>query len=264
MDSNPFVITVHVHYKEMFVPPRCRKARPRAAEADLTFEVAQVTGEQAPVVLQVPDLADYNTPGVVWADVRGYDGNLYVPLSSKNTRYPAEATVVAGSGDYPAAFETRDYDWYQLSDHEEVYADRFGRHLIIDGKVWKQTTEPVYAIHYFGFAPHLVLDRVNSPYPEFPLTDLDDAVAYLRGQSGSKDFKPGDEPFCVRYPVRVLDASYLHAPHRADVVAARTAEAQAMVDEAIAVLTDTTLPLLDRTERADRLVREASSVLGRD
>ena len=141
----PFTVTVHGTYTRDEIPPRCRKPRPVTYDATATVDVAAVTGQDAPVAFRI------TKPGGGTYEIRTHAGKLYAQYKPFSRQ--VEPTV-PGDSRFPAEVTADNVRmWRDASTAEEFHAtvrELFSRHLIIDGIVWTETSEPGYLVATFG------------------------------------------------------------------------------------------------------------------
>lgn len=144
----PFTVTVHGTYTRDEIPPRCRKPRPVTYDATATVDVASVTGQEAPVAFRITKLYD---DGRNTSEIRTYQGRLFAPYKPFSRQ--VEPTV-PGDSHFPAEVTADNVRmWRAASTADEFHAtvhELFSRHLIIDGIVWTETSEPGYLVATFG------------------------------------------------------------------------------------------------------------------
>lgn len=144
-----FAINLTGTYTRDEIPPRCRKPRPITHETSAQVEVPMISTEEAPIAFRIRDLDDQTK------EIRTYDGRLFAPYLP--WAYQEEPSL-PGSVHFPQDVNTeRDnlrYVTYDV-DSDEAYhqkaQDHYSQFLIIDGVVWRETTEPGYHVSVFGF-----------------------------------------------------------------------------------------------------------------
>lgn len=228
-----FTVTAAITFRPLRVPKGCRKPRPVDELFTYEFTVPSVTSAQAPVVALIPnDRGHLGSPGSNTAELRAYNGGLYT-VETVERHNCTSAAVTAGSEQFPDSI-TRS-DWVDSSRLAiDGVAKEFAGTVIIDGCVWRKTTEPVYAISTMGmgsnhggtFLDIEVRPTNASPDRVFSLTDRDGAVtAALALAERYGDTLSFDRIRAVP-SATILDASAFKVPSVTARIAAVEAEAR--------------------------------------
>lgn len=143
MDNLDFlIITADISYSPFRTPPRCRKPRQIAETFTYRMSIPSVTGDDAPVAVQLP-AGSYG-----FTELRAWNGALYGQVTVNGN--PDSAGVIAGSDQLPAVMKFNSFGEHEkdqaIADFERSRANL----LIIDGEVWSFTEEPVYRILTLG------------------------------------------------------------------------------------------------------------------
>lgn len=142
-----FTVTVSGNYVRDEIPPRCRKPRPVSHEATATYDVPQVSADDAPVAFKVERAIAEKVE-----QIRTHGGNLYaryLPWAHQ------EEPSIPGSDHFPAEVDGDRYHSFlsrpeSAEEFEQNVQDHYGNFLIIDGEVWVATSEPRYVVMTFG------------------------------------------------------------------------------------------------------------------
>lgn len=151
-----FDVTATVTYSPMVIPPRCRKPRPMPETFTHLIQVPSYTADEAPVAALVP-LWESHANGDVVHEIRTVDGKLY----RRSHQAPPSAEINV------------DARWanHRQEAAEAAEGDLEGR-ILIDGEVWRATSEPVYRIMTFGMG-HNHGGTSVAPYIPWNGEDLD-------------------------------------------------------------------------------------------
>lgn len=149
--SNPnvFTVTAEITYRPFRIPPRCRNPRQVPEVIERQIAIPSVTSAEAPVVALVPnDRGFLGSPGGGAAEVRSFDGKLWTVMTVEPDC--TSAALPAGSDKFPAEI-TFDFHVSEVSEATEMFTSRYEKYLIVDGFVWRETTEPVYTVESLGW-----------------------------------------------------------------------------------------------------------------
>lgn len=221
MTTDAFIITAEITFRPFRVPPRCRKARPVDEVFTDWIQVPSVASEDAPVVALVPnDLGHLGSPGCNIAELRFWNGQLYtVDTETPDCTSPA---TIAGSDHFPATLARRFMTSSQKEAVELVRKD-LGKYLVVDGMVWRKTSEPMYAVHSAGPATYLDIEvssvRGNMSR-HFALTDREAAIAAALKLARRTGDEQSIEQILKTANPTILDASAFKVPSTAARVAA--------------------------------------------
>ena len=150
MGESTFTIDITGTYTRDEIPPRCRKPRPVSHETSAQVEVPIVSAEEAPIAFRIRDLDDRTK------EIRAFDGRLFAAHPIQIRR---EEPTLPGSTRFPSEIDTeRNHDIRHIftraesdEDFQRLAQDHYRKFLIIDGIVWRETTEPGYHVSVFGF-----------------------------------------------------------------------------------------------------------------
>jgi hypothetical protein len=261
MEAATFTVTSTITFRPYRVPTRCRKARPVQETFTHEFAIPSVTGEEAPVVALVPDDRGYlGSPDIGDAPLRSYGGQLYTALTGGR-----DSIATAGTDRFPSATTHESWSAAEFEAIEEAARD-FKGILIVDGQVWKTTSEPSYTIMTMGLGGNhggtylelSFMDR-GTPSRQFPLTEYDHAVesaiafATKRGDT--------DSIRMIRETPRatILDPSAFKIPTEARRLAQGEEQARGLIREATRLLIGTATH--DALWSAKKLIEEADSLM---
>jgi hypothetical protein len=149
--SNPnvFTITAEITYRPFRTPPRCRNPRQVPEIIERIWAVPSVTSDVAPVVALIPnDRGFLGSPGGGEAEIRSFDGKLWTVVTEQPDCTSAPLPV--GSEKFPADV-TLDFHVADADEATEFFTSRYGKYLIVDGFVWRETAEPVYTVECLGW-----------------------------------------------------------------------------------------------------------------
>ena len=262
-------ITVTFDYDEPYLPtPRHRIPHMRRVNASYDRAIPTVTSEQAPVVLRVP-VNGYVDEGLgpefvsLTADLRGYDGRLYEPLAADGSRttYEIGRPVKVGSDHFPTT-RTIPNIFRRLAEAHEAIDATFDTYLIIDGRVWVQTTEPRYVVHTYGMGHNhggtsLAVEKHGEDGHAHPATDAAKVITKALAVAEERGDDQSLERIRTTELIEVLDPSYVKVPHVADVHAQIRAEIEAQVAEAVAILNGTDESLYERLSAVRTTLEDA-------
>lgn len=213
-------IKIKFSYVEDAIPPGCRKARAvNFFDGDVLVTIQQVTGEQAPVAI----VADYSShhgsfKGVL--NYRWFNGVLWT-ASDVNSRgvtkyrsFPSSFNLnEPGASPYFMGFK---YGLsYTKAQTKSLLKKYMARHLIIDGVLHKEASEPGYHAMTFGLGNNhggsaLMVASVGKHCSKekfcFSLLEKDQALAYAtkmaqdRGDDKSLPMTVNGPDFVVLMP----------------------------------------------------------------
>lgn len=140
-------------YKEGYLPsPRHRKERFREAEAEFAAEIPETTAANAPVVLKVHEYEHY-ADGIQVKDYRQYNGQLYIPVLRHeyfNCADDAECRQQAVGNEFATRLGFSSSYHFTKDEVASKYQEMADQFLVIDGMVWKRTSEPYYYVQTLG------------------------------------------------------------------------------------------------------------------
>lgn len=154
--ATPAVVASRTHvqivrtgsYVESVVPPRCRNPRDVRFETSTIIDLPVVGAAEAPVAFT---FGGYGPDDL--SAIRLFDGQLYEVMAYNHAQREPEP-IVFGSDRFPEYAEPKQYRNYGfergLDAHLEYMADRFADLIVIDGYVWRPTSEPRYVVQTFG------------------------------------------------------------------------------------------------------------------
>ncbi|ACL42308.1 hypothetical protein Achl_4357 (plasmid) [Pseudarthrobacter chlorophenolicus A6] len=256
-----FTVTSTIGFRPYRVPPRCRKARPVQETFTHEFRIPRVTSEEAPVVALVPDDRGYlGSSDGDDAPLRSYNGQLYTAVMGGRTDIAA-----AGSDRFPS---TAAYESWSPMEFEAIQeaGRKFEGILVVDGQVWKTTSEPSYKIETLGMGGNhggtllevSFLDRGN-PGRQFPLTEYEHAVASAIEFANKRGDTNSIKMIRETPRATILDPSAFKIPTQAQRLANAEEQARALVVKAAGFLAGATTH--DSLWSAKKLIEEADSLM---
>lgn len=215
MTTDAFIITAEITHYPMRVPKGCRKARPVEEVFTDWIQVPSVSDADAPMVALVPNnLGHLGSPGGNIAELRYWNSQLYTV--DTETSVPGSPATIAGSDLFPNTHRVT-FQTFNLKAAVEAVRKDFGKYLIIEGVVWRKTSEPVYAVHSWGTGTYIDIEAGSvhgNMSRRFALTDRDAAIAAAIETAGDGEWiERTSEP-------TILDASAFKIPSAAARVAA--------------------------------------------
>jgi hypothetical protein len=231
MTTDAFIVTAEITYRPLLVPPRCRKARPTDEVFTDWIQVPSVDSSEAPVVALVPnDLGHLGSPGGNLAELRAWNGQLYTVVTE--TLDCTSAALIAGSDKFPSMIERRCSTPDLKAAVESVRSD-FRKLLVIDGAVWRKTSEPVYAVHSMGRGTYLEIE-VGSVHGNmsrrFALTDREAAISAAVAIARNSRDEQSIEQIRKTHEPTILDATAFKVPSATARVAAAGNEVRVIAD----------------------------------
>lgn len=140
-----FAISLTGTYTRDEIPPRCRKPRPVTHETSAQVEVPMVTSDEAPVAFRIREIEDRVK------EIRTFDGRLFAPYLPWSRQ---EEPSLPGSLHFPQDVNTeRDRPFRSGESDEDYYRNAeayYRQFVIIDGVVWRETSEPGYHVSTLG------------------------------------------------------------------------------------------------------------------
>lgn len=147
-----------------YVPPRCRKPRDRAMDATMQVSIPRLSSQDAPLAFVMPQGVLAPEPEEGMRHMRAYNGYLYAPVIDQpidpTTSRRGAPEYVTAEQEWPdATWDATSYTRATRSvseraasrqEWEQAVRAQTDTLVIIDGTVWRRSSEPGYYVTTFG------------------------------------------------------------------------------------------------------------------